>query len=174
MKTVKYLLSSLVIFLHFTALAESSYPETAQQRRNEDFGSLLSKDGGVEVYDSNPNAKTLFKGGKASGSSSMNVNQYLWQATLNTLSFMPLASADSNGGIIITDWYEDPAYPGERYKVNAIVNSTELRVESLKLTVFKQVSKNGSWHDVKVNPKVAMDLEEKILTNARELKVVRG
>ena len=104
----------------------------------------------------------------------MNVNPYLWQAALNTLSFMPLASADSNGGVIITDWYQDPSVPGERYKVNAIINSTELRVESLKLTVFKQVSRNSSWHDVKVNPKVAIDLEEKILTNARELKVAGG
>lgn len=173
MKTVKYLLSAFVIFTHFSALAESSYPETAEQRRNEEFGSLLGGKGGVEVYDSNPNAKTLFGGNKTSGGS-INVNQCLWQAALNTLSFMPLASADSNGGIIITDWYEDPSFPGERYKVNAIINSTELRVESLKLTVFKQVSRNGSWHDVKVNPKVAMDLEEKILTNARELKVARG
>ena len=90
---------------------------------------------GIEIYDSNPNAKTLF-GSNKSGGGSMNVNQYLWQAALNTLSFMPLASADSNGGVIITDWYEDPNYPGERYKVNAIINSTDLRVESLKLTVF--------------------------------------
>ena len=175
MKTVKYLLSAYIIFLHFAALAESSYPESAARRRKEDFGSLLGGSGkdGIEIYDSNPNAKTLF-GSNKSGGSSMNVNQYLWQAALNTLSFMPLASADSNGGVIITDWYEDPNYPGERYKVNAIINSTDLRVESLKLTVFKQASRNGSWHDVKVNARVAIDLEEKILTNARELKIARG
>jgi len=173
MKIVKYLLSAFVIFFQFTAFAESSYPETASQRRNQDFGSLLGGDGGIEVYDSNPNVKTIFNKNKSAGAS-MNVNPYLWQAALNTLSFMPLASADSNGGIIITDWYQDPSVPGERYKVNAIINSTELRVESLKLTIFKQVSRNSSWHDVKVNPKVAIDLEEKILTNARELKVAGG
>lgn len=170
MKTTK-ILAVIITLLTLDAIAadSSSYPVPASRKRQEDFGSILGGKGGITLYDNaNPNAGAL---GGSKSAAALNVNQYLWKASLNTLGFMPLASADSAGGVIVTDWYEDPSFPGERYKVNIVITSQELRVESLKITTFKQVLKAGNWREVPVNPKVSMDLEEKILTQARELNV---
>lgn len=153
----------------FALAEESQYPSSARQKRKENFGSILGGEGGISLDGSNPNAGIF--GGKKS---QLAINPYLWQATLDTLSFMPLASADSAGGVIVTDWYENPSYPGERYKVTVLISSAELKVESLKVTSFKQILKNGVWREVSVNPKVVADLEEKILATAREIKVKKG
>ena len=85
---------------------------------------------------------------------------------------MPLASTDPHGGVIITDWYEDPAARGERFKVNVLILGTELRVDGLRVTVFKQTkSASGTWQDSAVGTTTARDLEDKILTRARELRI---
>lgn len=102
--------------------------------------------------------------------SPIGVNSYLWRATLDTLSFMPLVSADPFGGVIITDWYEDPKTPGERFKVNALILDKTLRADGVKITLFKQKKVGGSWKDQKVEPPVARTLEDTILTRARELR----
>ena len=70
------------------------------------------------------------------------VNSYLWRATLDTLAFMPLVSADPYGGVVITDWYSDPQKPDERFKCTVYILDTRLRGDALKVTVFKEVS-NG-------------------------------
>src|SRR4051812_530156 len=64
-----------------------------------------------------------------SSGATIGVNSYLWRATLDTLSFMPLTSADPFGGVVITDWYEDPKTPGERFKVNALILDRSLRAD---------------------------------------------
>ncbi len=99
------------------------------------------------------------------------VNSYLWRATLDTLSFMPLVSADPFGGVIITDWYEDPKTTGERFKVNALILDKSLRADGVKITVFKQVMEHGMWRDQKVVEKLQQSLEDTILTRARQLRV---
>lgn len=116
-------------------------------------------------------------GGKDKESSSggaIGVNSYLWRATLDTISFMPLTSADPFGGTIITDWYEDPKTPGERFKVNALILDKTLRADGVRIQVFKQRLTKGSWRDSDVDPKLARSLEDTILTRARELKVGAG
>jgi hypothetical protein len=116
-------------------------------------------------------------GGKDKNSSSggaIGVNSYLWRATLDTVSFMPLTSADPFGGTIITDWYEDPKTPGERFKVNALILDKTLRADGVRVQVFKQKLVKGSWRDQEVDPKLARTLEDTILTRARELKVGAG
>lgn len=120
---------------------------------------------------------TLFGGGK-SGSSSSNgggspigVNGFLWRATLDTLSFMPLVSADPFGGVIITDWYADPKAPSERFKMTALILDRTLRADGVKMSIFKQTKTKGEWIDASVNPTTARKLENTILTRARELKV---
>ena len=82
---------------------------------------------------------------KPVAANAIGVNSYLWRATLDTLSFMPLASADPFGGVIITDWYEDPKAPGERFKVNALILDRSLRADGVKLTVFKQKQVKNAW-----------------------------
>ncbi len=116
-------------------------------------------------------------GGKDKDSSSggnIGVNSYLWRATLDTISFMPLTSADPFGGTIITDWYEDPKTPGERFKVTALILDKTLRADGVRIQLFKQKLLKGIWRDQTVDDKLARTLEDTILTRARELKVGAG
>jgi len=116
-------------------------------------------------------------GGKDKDTSSggtIGVNSYLWRATLDTISFMPLTSADPFGGTIITDWYEDVKTPGERFKVNALILDKTLRSDGVRIQVFKQKLVKGAWRDQEVDSKLARTLEDTILTRARELKVAAG
>lgn len=106
-----------------------------------------------------------------SGRVTLGVNSYLWHATLDTLSFMPLASADPFGGVIITDWYSAPAVPNERMKVTIYILDRRLRADGLKIAVFRQTRSADGWVDSQVNPDTATKLEDAILTRARELQL---
>jgi hypothetical protein len=100
------------------------------------------------------------------------VNSYLWRATLDTLAFMPLASADPYGGVITTDWYADPAKPDERFKCTVYILDTRLRGDALKVTVFKEVSNGqGGWVPSQAADQTSIDIENAILTRARQLRV---
>jgi Domain of unknown function (DUF3576) len=104
----------------------------------------------------------------------LGVNSYLWHASLDTLAFMPLHSADPFGGVIITDWYSAPETPNERLKVTVYILDRRLRADGIKLTVFRQVATNGVWQDAAVNPDTATKLEDEILRRARELRLASG
>jgi len=101
----------------------------------------------------------------------LGVNSYLWHATLDTLAFMPLASADPFGGVIITDWYSAPADPNERMKVTIYILDRRLRADGIKIAVFRQTHTGDTWADAQVNPQTATKLEDAILTRARELRL---
>jgi Domain of unknown function (DUF3576) len=100
------------------------------------------------------------------------VNGYLWRATLDTLSFMPLASADPYGGVIITDWYINPEAPNERLKITVYILDARLRADGLNVAVFKQ-NKNasGEWIDAPSASQTETDIENSILTRARQLRL---
>lgn len=104
----------------------------------------------------------------------LGVNTYLWHASLDTLSFMPLHSADPFGGTIITDWYSAPAAPNERMRVTVYILDRRLRADGLKITVFRQTQTPQGWVDAAVNPETAVKLEDAILTRARELRLASG
>jgi hypothetical protein len=104
------------------------------------------------------------------GGAGLGVNAYLWRASLDTLSFMPLASADPFGGVIITDWYQPPASPGERFKATAYILGRQLRTDGLRVSVFRQVEQSGQWVDAPVNPATTTEIENKVLARARELR----
>ena len=112
-------------------------------------------------------------GGKgASTPASIGVNGYLWRATLDTLSFMPLVSADPWGGTVITDWYANPEKPDERFKATVYILDTRLRADGLNVALQKQVrAPDGTWRDAAVSPQTETDLENAILTKARQLRV---
>ena len=99
------------------------------------------------------------------------VNSYLWRATLDTLAFMPLQSADPFGGVIISDWYEDPALPGERFKLTVYILDQRLRADGIRVAVFRQQRSGSGWADVAVSPNTGPDIENAILTRARQLRV---
>jgi hypothetical protein len=106
------------------------------------------------------------------GASPIGVNSFLWRATLDTLSFMPMASADPFGGVILTNWYEDPAVRGERFKITALILDRKLRADGIKVSVFKQkLDESNQWRDVAISENTAKKLEDTILTRARQLKV---
>ncbi|HEY8962971.1 MAG TPA: DUF3576 domain-containing protein [Alphaproteobacteria bacterium] len=109
-------------------------------------------------------------GGKANQSTDViTVNSYLWRASLDTVSFMPLATVDPFGGVILTDWYANPDAPGERYKLNIFVMGGQLRSDGVKVSMFKQ--RNGK--DVAVSDADNRAIEDAILTRARELRVAK-
>lgn len=100
------------------------------------------------------------------------VNAYLWRAALDTLSFMPLSSADPWGGVINYDWYSDPAAPNERFKATVFILDTRLRADALNVAVVKQVrGADGQWTAAPVDPQTETDLENAILTRARQLNL---
>ncbi|MDP3379300.1 MAG: DUF3576 domain-containing protein [Brevundimonas sp.] len=100
------------------------------------------------------------------------VNAYLWRASLDTLSFMPLSSADPWGGVINYDWYSDPAAPNERFKATVFILDTRLRADALNVSVVKQVrGADGQWTAAPVDPQTETDLENAILTRARQLNL---
>jgi len=106
----------------------------------------------------------------ASQVTTIGVNSYLWRASLDTLSFMPLAQTDSNGGVIVTDWYANPANPGERMKVTVTILDRDLRADALRVSASRQVAQNGGWVDAPVQAATAQRLEDIILTKARDLR----
>ena len=99
----------------------------------------------------------------------MGVNAFLWRASLETLDFAPLEQVDPFGGVIITDYYASPQVPTERFKMNVFILDTALRADALKVSVFKQENQGGQWRDAAVDADTARQIENSILTRAREL-----
>ncbi len=109
---------------------------------------------------------------KGGGDAGIGVNSFLWRATLDTVSFMPLTSADPFGGVIITDWYTPPEAPSERFKMNIYILGRQLRADGLRVAVFRQAhAGDGNWINASVRTETAINLENQILTRARQLRV---
>jgi len=98
------------------------------------------------------------------------VNSYLWRAAIDTLSFAPLLQADSNGGVIVTDWYTSPQNPGERIKLTVSILDQDLRADALRVAASRQINQNGTWVDAPVAAATVQKLEDIILTRARDLR----
>ena len=101
---------------------------------------------------------------------SIGVNSYLWRAAIDTLSFAPLTTADSNGGVIITDWYSNRANPGERAKLTVTILDQDLRADALRVSAIRQLNQSGTWVDAPVSAATVQKLEDIILTRARDLR----
>ena len=102
---------------------------------------------------------------------SLNINPFIWQASLDILSStMPLASVDSNSGIIITDWYNLKGKENERIKISVLVSTQELRADGIKVSMFRQILKSNTWKNANVNPNIVQKLERKIITRAGSLQ----
>jgi len=98
------------------------------------------------------------------------VNTYLWRAAIDTLSFAPLIIADSNGGVIVTDWYANPQTPGERVKLTVSILDQDLRADALRVAASRQVNQGGQWVDAPVSAATVQKLEDIILTRARDIR----
>lgn len=140
-----------------TPIADSDLVEYRLKRG----GSLLGE-GGISLGGN--------KGASGQEGNGIGVNAFLWRSSLDTLSFMPLASADPFGGVIITDWYQPPNGSGERFRATAYILGRQLRADGVKVAIYRQVLQGGQWMDAVVNPSTVTEIENKILAKARELR----
>ncbi len=119
----------------------------------------------------------IFKGSdkeSESNASSIGVNSFLWRASLDSLSFMPISSADPFGGTIITDWHSPDGIEDERFKINVFILTPQLRADGLRASIFKQVKGvDGQWVEQAVSKETNTQLENTILTRARQLRVAQ-
>ncbi len=130
-------------------------------------GSIVDDDGGWDILGG--------KEKKTSENTGIGVNGFLWRAALDTISFMPIASADPFGGVILTDWYSAPGAPDERTKLNVYIRDRELTANGVKVSVFRQTKtgKGGAWADASVASSTASSLENAILTRARQIRIAQ-
>lgn len=154
--TKKYAIS-LVAFMALAGCAETRNPANLVKPKNH----LVGVDRGAEGGNDN------LRGG---------VNAYIWRGALDTLSFMPLASADALGGVILTDWYVPPTTKEERFKIAVYVLDRRLRSDALRVSIFRQVhlSRNNcgddGWEDTPVAGETVSDITARILERARQLR----
>jgi len=144
---------------------EQSYPKILRDERREKRGKLFGE--GISLLGDD---KPVQQANNLTGG----VNAYLWRASIDVINFMPLASVDAIGGIIITDWYESPNAKGERIKANVNISSKDLRASGVDVSLFKQKYSGSRWRDSKASDKLESQLEDKILARARELKIKEG
>lgn len=144
--------------------------ETAEERLKREYptGSILGTEGGINLFGKN---KRTTEQDTANG---IGVNSFLWRASLDTLSFMPIVSADPFGGVILTDWYSPPDTPNERFKVNLYILDRQLRADGVRVSVFKQQRTGADWRDTNVGTDTATTLEDAVLTRARQLRVAQN
>ena len=141
------------------------------QRMRDRQGTFTGRDG-ITIFGSGNSEAAQRAAAAAAGSGGIGVNAYLWRGALETINFMPLASADPFGGLIITDWYQPANLPDERLKVHVLILDRSLRADGVKVSVFRQTrDARGDWLDEPVDPTTVTALEDKILTKARELRV---
>ena len=150
---------------------DASYPKTPNDIYKN--GSVLDNYGegneGLSIFSGirggKKNTANLGVGG------AIGVNALLWQAAVDTVSFLPLAQVKPEVGIIITDWYTAPSSPNERIKLNVYVLSAELRADGVRVQVFKETRPNPSspWLAVTAAPEVGKQLQDTIITRARQL-----
>ena len=125
---------------------------------------------GNVVRQATPSLPAFAKGVDTTVGNRIGVNSFLWRGALDTVSFMPLVSADPFGGVIITDWYAPPEAPQERFKLNVYILGRELRADAIKVAVFKQQMVDGQWQDTNAEQATAIDLEDTILSRAERLR----
>ena len=146
-------------------VGQDEYASTASQSTSLDTTSGLVGSGGISLGIGGKNTAR-----EEASASAIGVNAYLWRATLDTLSFMPLASADPFGGVIITDWWGSNTSPQERFKATAYVMDRSLRSDAIKVSIYRQVLRNGQWADAQVATETGREVENKILAHALELR----
>jgi hypothetical protein len=171
MKTTSLLIPAALGLLALSACGSDIKTDpTYSDKAREDLyknGSLVSDDGGWNILGG--------KDKKTSENTGIGVNGFLWRAALDTISFMPITSADPFGGVILTDWYSAPEAPNERTKLNIIIRDRELSANGVKVSVFRQTKtgKSGVWADAPVSATTASSMENAILTRARQIRMAQ-
>ena len=167
---MRYIIGTVIIGIVLSTIGCSTLPFSDDDYTISEVQTISSDP--VDRSETPPSIANSQKTGSISAGQGVGVNGYLWRASLDVLSFMPLTSADPFGGVVITDWYSPPNTPLTRFKATAYILSSSLQSDALKIAVFRQVrGENGEWIESEVNKNVAVDLENTVLARARELKV---
>lgn len=162
-----------LLALSACSVFSSEYPDKQAGDNPHPWNSLKNDsvfgDSGISVFSWGNSDKT-----GAAKPPAIGVNAYLWRASLDTLAFLPLVSADPFGGTIITDWYAPPESPNERFKMSVYITDRDLHADGLHVSVFRQTRNDtaGTWADAQVTGKTQSEVENAILTRARELRAV--
>ena len=108
-----------------------------------------------------------FKKGGTGGDFIFASSNELWRASLDTIDFMPLASVNYSGGIIITDWYPDETSTNESVKISIRFLTNEVRTDALDIKVFyKQCNQITNCKVVQKEGPLVAELKKQILTKA--------
>ena len=161
--TRNVLIAFTLIFISACSTNNSKFqnPMTSDKRKP----GLFSKDSekGISLSD--------ILNQKASSGNNVNVNGYLWRASLNVLSIAPLISTDALGGTIITDWYVKKNIKDKRIKITAYIKTSELRSDGIEVKVHVQKLVNNIWSDTFTDNNLASKIENNILNEARNLRI---
>ncbi|MCG8360632.1 MAG: DUF3576 domain-containing protein, partial [Kiloniellales bacterium] len=134
------LLSGALVAVALVACGPSTteFPRQADRKGGGTYGERESVfgQGGLNLFGGGGDGP--LEQGEGGAGAGIGVNSYLWRASLDTISFMPLASADPFGGVIITDWYSPPEAANERFKVNVYILGRDLRADGIRAAVFRQ------------------------------------
>lgn len=153
---------------------DSSYPPGRNKKKEQEYSRITGKDGitfnrnGFKAF-----GKSFFSGKSHENSTTLNNNrnQLLWSSAIDLLDFIPLASTDSSGGTIITEWYSSANDKNTRFKINVFILDKKFTPSSIKVKVYKQVFKGKKgWEDVKVSEQISLDIENRILEHAKNIK----
>jgi len=140
---------------------ESKIPEPSVEKRAREFA-----DKGGGIFGDINNRKTS---GTNFEFASSNV---LWRATLKSLDFMPLASIDYSGGILVTDWYSESTNPQEKIKITVRFLSNELRSDSVVVISHKMTcNSQGLCSTISLNENFNVSVKDTIITTARLIKI---
>ena len=119
------------------------------------------------------NPITLFKDSKDKNTNfEFGTSNVLWRASLKTIDFIPLATVDYSGGIIITDWYSEGKLNKEQIKIQIRFVSTELRSESIQVISYKKIcGTNNECTNVAGNENFNREIKDLIINTARQIKI---
>lgn len=135
-----------------------------------DINKMGSMTGGDNTFQFGVNHQPRRDAATGAAGTGVAVNAYLWRGALDTLSFMPLASADPFGGVIITEWYSPPSVTNERFKATAYILGSDLTSNGVRVAIYRQVRQDGEWVDAPVSPVTVGEIENKVLDRARQLR----
>ena len=164
--TLPFLFIALSLLLQACQGGKMPDTKSDQQRRQERFGrlfgdELLTFGKKVDPQDEINNTNNNYTG----------VNSILWSASMDAVSFMPLIQADRISGTILSDWYQDPKNPQERFKIDIKITSSALRSDGFSVNLFRQEKKDGLWEYKQVDPDDVDEIERSILNKARKLRI---
>ena len=109
-------------------------------------------------------------GNSQNSSVGLPINALLWRASLDVLSTIPLDDVDTFGGTIVTEWYQLNKTSDERIKMTAFVLDRELRADGIRVVVYVQKRIGNSWQDSGTDSEMGKQIEDLILTRAREIR----